>query len=109
MAPDDDGDGLALARGVGVGVRVGVGIGARLARLGAGAGAAGRRALGRPSSDLPEFDMLRPKNPRDDISVTAKGAATRTTTATFSSTGSDPDRRSPVRGRSGRSWSPRSR
>jgi hypothetical protein len=54
MAADDDG--RALARGV----RDGDGDGGRLVRLGAGAGAAGRRALGRSSPDLPASDVWRP-------------------------------------------------
>jgi hypothetical protein len=53
-----DDDGRALARGVRDGD--GDGDGGRLVRLGAGAGAAGRRALGRSSPDLPVSDAWRP-------------------------------------------------
>jgi hypothetical protein len=56
MAADDDG--RALARGVRDGD--GDGDGGRLVRLGAGADAAGRRALGRSSPDLPASDVWRP-------------------------------------------------
>jgi hypothetical protein len=77
MAPDDDGRGRgerAPAVADGVGDSVGDG-----GRLGDDAVAPGRSAFGLPP------DVSRTLAPRDDTSVTAKGMATRTATATFTS------------------------